>query len=247
VSVTVCLGQPVVELVPEGAAFVPRLGGTAAQVAVTAARTGARVVLAGAAADDRWGRWLRDELDARGVPGLVLLDGPQTPVVFVGDTVDRYGDAIALSGVDFDQAAGIVLTGESLVDERQRRLTMDVRARALELDRPMLFEAALQGSGWRSRADAAASANACVPGALLVWAAEPDAALMTGETDPERAALAMVKAGARLVLIDLGEEGAILRGELRRDVYGSSVAFGELVGRLAQSDFYPPVAAAALA
>ena len=224
-----CLGQPVVELVSEGEVFAPRLGGAAARVAVTAARTGARVALAGAAADDLWGRWLRDELDALGVPGLVLMDGPQTPVAFVRATPSNATAMRShpLSGIDLDQVAGIVLAAESLVDQSQRTLAMDVRARALELDRPMLFEAALRGSGWRSRADAAASANACVPGALLVWADDADAALMTGEADPERAALAMVKAGARLVLIDLGAEGAILRGELRRDV-GATALDGPL-------------------
>ena len=41
---------------------------------------------------------------------------------------------------------------------------------------------------------------------------------MTGEDDPERAALALLKAGARMVVITLGAEGAILRGELRLDV-----------------------------
>ncbi len=41
---------------------------------------------------------------------------------------------------------------------------------------------------------------------------------MTGEDDPERAALSLLKAGARLVVITLGADGAILRGELRADV-----------------------------
>ncbi len=43
---------------------------------------------------------------------------------------------------------------------------------------------------------------------------------MTGEDDPERAALALLKAGARIVVITLGAGGAILRGELRADVPG---------------------------
>jgi 5-dehydro-2-deoxygluconokinase len=246
VSVTVCLGQPVVELVCEDGVFRPRLGGAVTTVALAAARTGARVVLAGAAGDDGWGRWLRNELADRAVDGLALIEDRQTPVVFVAETCERYGEAIAPAAVELGPAAGLVLCGESLVEETQRALAMDVRARALELDRPVIVEASLHGPGWRSRADAAASANACVPGALLVWADEADAALMTGETDPERAALALVKAGARLVLITLGPDGAILRGDLRRDVYDSPVAFGELVGRLTLSDFYPPVVAASL-
>jgi sugar/nucleoside kinase (ribokinase family) len=243
---TVCLGQPVVELVSQDGAFTPRLGGVAVAVAVAAARTGAQVILAGAAGEDAWGRWLEAELERRGVTGLARLEGRQTPVVFVADTCERYGAAILPPAVELGPAAGLVVCGESLADEAQRAVAMDLRARAHELDRPVILEAGLQGPGWRSRADAAASANACVPGALLVWADETDATLLTGETDPERAALALVKAGARLVLIDLGPEGAILRGELRRDVYSPPAGFGEVVGRLTLSDFYPSVVAAAL-
>ena len=86
----------------------------------------------------------------------------------------------------------------------------------------MIFDPNLRLHRWRSAADAAASANACVPGALLVRCNAAEAALMTGEDDPERAALALVKAGARLVVISLGAAGAMLRGELRADVPGGA-------------------------
>ncbi len=80
---------------------------------------------------------------------------------------------------------------------------------------------------------------------------------MTGEEDPERAAVALLKAGARLVVITLGPGGAILRGELRADVPGIPVEVrstmgagdaltGVLLARLALADFYPPALAAAL-
>jgi sugar/nucleoside kinase (ribokinase family) len=150
--------------------------------------------------------------------------------------------------VSLEGVGGLVLTADSLVDEEYRALVMGVRSRALELDLPVLFSAGVGRVAWRSQADAAATANACVPGALLVLAEEADAALMTGEADPERAALALVKAGARLVVITLGDDGAILRGELRRDVDEARDGLsGELIGRLALSDFYPPVVAASLA
>ena len=75
------------------------------------------------------------------------------------------------------------------------------------------------------------------------------------EEDPEAAATALLKAGTRLVVLTLGEQGAILRGELRAAVPGvaarvlstvgaGDVLTGTLVARLAQSDFYPPSVAA---
>ncbi len=93
----------------------------------------------------------------------------------------------------------------------------------------------------------------------MVRANPTEAELLTGETDPERAALALRKAGAELVVLTLGSGGAILRGAsgLRVDVaavpaqvictVGAGDALtGTLLARLALSDFYPAAAAAAL-
>jgi 5-dehydro-2-deoxygluconokinase len=246
----VCVGPAVVELIAEGEAFVPRTGGAAAAVATSAAAAGARIAMAGAAGDDSWGHWLCDRLTDHGVDTarFALVPGAQTPITFVGVTRERYGRPLVPPAVSVADAAALVLTSDSLVDEEYRALAMEVRSGALELGLPVVFEVALQGMDWRSQADAAASANACVAEALLVSADARDAAVMTGESDPERAALALVKAGARLVVIRLGAGGAILRGELRRDVDQVVPNLtGVLVGRLALSDFYPPVVPASLA
>src|SRR5205807_6282267 len=123
--------------------------------------------------------------------------------------------------------------------------------------RPVIFDPNLRLHRWRSAAAAAAAANACVPGALLVRANHAEAMLMTGEDDLERSALALVKGGARMVVITRGQGGAILRGELRADAPGvaaqvistvgaGDVLTGTLLARLALSDFYPPAVAAAL-
>src|SRR3954464_10055061 len=88
-----CLGEALVDLVcehpvaslSEADAFVPHAGGALANVAVTAARFGARVALAGGAGSDPLGVWLRDGLAGEGV-GLewfTLGEGAPTPVAFV--------------------------------------------------------------------------------------------------------------------------------------------------------------------
>ncbi len=121
----------------------------------------------------------------------------------------------------------------------------------------MIFDPNLRLHRWRSRADAAASANACVPGALLVRANAAEAAVMTGEADPDRAACALVKAGAQLVVLTLGAQGALLRGAFRADVPGvpvrvrstigaGDVLSGLLLAKLATSDFYPAAVADSL-
>jgi len=280
-SATLCLGEALVDLIcerpvlglPEAPAFVPHFGGAVANVAVVAAQHGAAVSLAGGAGADAWGAWLRERLVAEGVDvsRFELVEGWQTPVALV--SIDArgepsyaiYGEAIATVmaalGDGVEQAVrdsdALLISSNTLVGEDERAITMRGRNAALELERPVVFDPNLRLHRWPSRAGAAAAANACVPGALLVRANAFEAALLTGEDDPERAALALVKAGARLVVITLGSEGAILRGELRADVPGvpaqvvstlgaGDVLTGILLARLATSRFYPPAVAAAL-
>jgi sugar/nucleoside kinase (ribokinase family) len=277
----VCLGEVLVDLIcerpisdlSEADAFVPHFGGSVANIAVTAARQGAHVALAGGAGDDAWGRWLRDRLEREGVDlSLFELEpGVETPVAIVavdaagepcyriyGETIatavhalaDRVEDAVGA-------AAGLFMSSSTLVGPDEREVTMRAREAALGFGRAVVFDPNLRLERWRSRSEAAAACNACVPGAVLVRANAREAAVMTGEDDPERAALALLKAGARMAVITLGPEGAILRGEMRVDVPGRAAAVrstigagdvltGVLLARLATSGFYPSAVAASL-
>jgi fructokinase len=278
---TLCLGEAIVDLVcerpvadpAEADAFRPHFGGAAGNVAHTAAAMGAEIALAGGAGADAWGRWLRRRLERVGVDlrWFELVEGLATPFALVttdaeGEpTFSIYGDGIAatieaLSGrVDEAvQASDAVFFGtNTMVGEAERELTMAARERALALDRPVVFDPNLRPARWRTRAAAAAAANAAVPGAFLVRTNHAEAEAMTGEPDPERAAAALLAGGARLVVVTLGAGGALLRGELATDVPGvrarvrSTVGAGDalmgvLLARLALADFYAPALAAAL-
>jgi fructokinase len=223
-----CLGEALVDMIcerhvsglAEADSFVPRFGGAVANVAVTAARRGARVTLAGGAGDDAWGGWLRDRLRREGVDVSLfeLVRGTQTPVamVSIGDggeaSYQIYGEGIGtvVSGLgdrvrDAVRDSGALFFGSNtLVGGEERAVTMRAREAALEHGRPVIFDPNFRLHRWKSHADAAASANACVHDALLVRCNLAEATLMTGEEDPERAALALVKGGARLVVVTLG-------------------------------------------
>ncbi|HET9103635.1 MAG TPA: PfkB family carbohydrate kinase [Solirubrobacteraceae bacterium] len=276
-----CLGDAIVDFVGErpGATltevdrFSPHFGGVAANVALVAARDGAPVALAGGAGDDAWGRHLRARLqEARvDVSRFVLVAGMETPLAFVtcaedgeptyhlrGPQPDLVSRALGddVEGV-VAGAGGLFLSTNTLVGEAERTVSMRAHAAARQHDLPIVFDANLRLHRWRSRTDAAASANACVRGALLVRANRAEAALMTGEQDPERAATALVKAGARLVVLTLGPDGAILRGALRATAPGvpcrplntagaGDVLTGTLLARLALSGFYDSSVAAGL-
>jgi fructokinase len=190
---------------------------------------------------------------------LVAVDRAGDPSSYVyGDEISTV--ALAL-GDRVEEAvrgsAALFITSGTLVGAEESEVTMRAREVALSLGRPVVFDPKLCVERWRSRAESAAVANACVPGAVLVCATACDAELMTGEQDPERAALALLKAGARMVVITLGFEGAMLRGELRLDVDrvpatvvstigAGDVLTGVLLARLATTAFYPPAVAASL-
>lgn len=256
-------------------AFAPSFGGVAANVAVTAAREGAAVALAGGAGEDTWGRWLRERLEREGVATdfFALAPGARTRIAFVAvdgagePRYELYGeDPRALLGAlgreeraeaALAAADGLFLTSNVLVDPDERELALSLRERALAAGLPVVFDANLRLGRWRLRSQAQSYANACVRDALLVCATADEAELMTGESEPEQAARALVKGGARMVVVTLGARGAILRGELRADAPGvaadvrSTVGAGDtltgvLLARLALSGWYPAAVAAGL-
>lgn len=278
---TLCLGDALVDLVGERHGrslteidrFSPHFGGVAANVALTAAQAGAAVALAGGAGDDAWGRWLLGRLREAGVDVSLfeLIPGFQTPLAFV--TVSAHGEPSYELHGDADttletvvcgrldeavhDSAALFISTNTLVAPGDRELTMRARQLALELGRPVIFEANLRLHRWSSRSEAASGANACVPGALLVRANRSEAAAMTGERDPELAAAALTGAGAELVVLTLGAEGAILRGVLTADVPGlhcrvvntagaGDVLSGTLLAALIHDGFAPAAIEAAL-
>ena len=279
---TLCLGEALVDLIceqpvgglAEAPAFVPHFGGGPANVAVNARRAGAQIAVGGGVGDDAWGRRLRGELAEEGVEldFFSLISGVRTPlaVVAVDETGEPewefYGEDLATlarglgkRGIDRAVAAcdGLFFGSDRLVAEHERHLAMRARERALEAGKAVLFDANLRLERWRTAAEAASYANACVPGAFLVRTNLPEARVMTGERDPEAAALALLKGGARNVVITLGPDGAILRGQLRADAPGveanvvSTVGAGDalmgtLVGRATLTGFYPAALAASL-
>lgn len=276
-----CLGDALVDLiaerwapgVTEASAFVPHFGGAVANAALAAAAAGAPVALAGGAGTDSWGEWLRDRLvrervdvslfeltpDAQTQLALVTVDSGGEPHYEIYGRAGETAARVLAGRVDevVQRSAAVVISSNTLVGADERELTMRVREAALVLERPLIFDANLRLHRWRTRAEAAACANACVPQALLVRATAAEAAVMTGEDDPEAAAAALLKAGARLVVLTLGRSRAILRGELRANAQGvpgrvlstigsGDVLTGILIARLAESRFYPPSVAAAL-
>jgi sugar/nucleoside kinase (ribokinase family) len=274
---TLCLGEVLVDLVCEHAvdspsqadAFVPRFGGDVANAAVTAARLGADVALAGGAGNDAWGVWLRDRLAAEGVAldWFALLDGVSTPVAFV--TVDSqgeptfvfYGENVATGARLPDGIAAcdaLFFTSNSLLDEQERMLALTARRQALDEGKPIVLDANLRPGRWDATETAVAVVQGCVPRAALLKCNRAEARLLTGREDPAAAADALLDLGAQSVVVTLGPDGALLRGAGGTldvpgvpakpvDATGAGDAVtGVLLARLTASGFDPAVLADAL-
>jgi fructokinase len=151
----------------------------------------------------------------------------------------------------------LVFASNTLVDEREREATMHVRAQMLEHDKPVVFDPNLRLHRWENPGRAVTLARGCLPGLFLLKCNRAEAELLSGESDPEAAAKGLLAGGVRNVVISLGGDGAMLRGEVRANVSGrpakivnatgaGDTLLGVLVARLAQTDFYPAALASGL-
>jgi sugar/nucleoside kinase (ribokinase family) len=232
---TLCLGEAMVDLICERAGvsfasadrFSPHPGGVTANTAVFAARAGATVAIAGAVGDDAWGRWLRRRLIGEHVDVtlLALAPGEATQLALVALDADgepQYrlhpGAAAPLAGItpallddELARSGALLITSNTLSEPVERSLTMHARACALAGGARVILDCNLRLHRWRSEREAVAAALECVPGAALVRANAAEAAALTGERDPDRAAEVLARAGAGLVVLTLGREGVIVR------------------------------------
>jgi fructokinase len=232
-----CLGEALVDLIcerpvadlAEADAFVPSVGGATANVAVGAARHGARVGLAGAVGDDPWGRWLRTRLEAEGVDVCWLRSFDDAPTPLACVVVDAHGEpsyaiygegiATGLAALDDEVEAAVAdfdalfFGSNTLVGPVERGVTERARCAALAGGRPVMIDANLRIERWPTVAAAVDAVRACVPGALLLRSNRREAELLTGRADPAEAARALVEMGARAVVVTLGADGALLAGE----------------------------------
>ncbi len=276
-----CLGETLVDLIchrpvrrlADADAFVPHFGGSPANVAVHAARHGAQVELASGAGDDAWGAWLREHLEAEGVGlrwfelvagasttlAFVTVDGEGQPdFAFYGDSISRAIPAIAPRLSAAAQACeALMFSSNTLLDEREREATMDMRAQMLEHGRPVVFDPNLRLERWANPGRAITLARSCLPGLFLLKCNRAEAESLSGESDPEAAAKGLLAGGVRNVVITLGDAGAIARGEVRATVPGipatvvdatgaGDTLTGVLVAHLARTDFYPAAIAVGL-
>jgi sugar/nucleoside kinase (ribokinase family) len=233
----VCLGEALVDFVCErpvasladADSFVPRAGGSLPNIAVCAARYGARVEMLGGAGDDEWGRWLRERLagDGVGVGRFVLMPGAGTSHAFVSVDADRepsfafYGDEqrpAAHAGDDLEPALagdpGVLVVGsDTLLGAAEREVTM----RAAELGRErgwqVVCDPNVRPRRWADADEMLRVIRALVAVATVVKCNEGEALALGGGGKVEDAAGALLDLGPEAVIVTLAERGALVVSE----------------------------------
>ncbi|MBM7804997.1 5-dehydro-2-deoxygluconokinase [Geodermatophilus bullaregiensis] len=239
------------------------LGGSAANVAVAAARLGHSVALVTGVGDDPFGRFVRRALRELGVDdGLVVVDPAHpTPVtfceIFPPDDFPLYfyrrptAPDLQIRPEDLDTSAirdaGLfwaTVTGLSEEPSRSaHHAAWEARGRrrhtVLDLDyRPMF---------WASREEATAQVRAALPHVTVAVGNREECEVAVGETDPDRAADALLEAGVELAVVKQGPKGVLARTRSERvvvpptpvevvnglgagDAFGGSLCHGLLAG-----------------
>ncbi|MCA0296475.1 MAG: 5-dehydro-2-deoxygluconokinase [Actinobacteria bacterium] len=229
----VCIGRVGVDIYPteigvpleQVTTFGKFLGGSATNVSVAAARYGRRSAIITRTGDDPFGRFVRATLDDLGVDTDFVGTDPwlPTPVtfceIFPPDDFPlyfyRYPQApdLRIEVPDLPLAeiaeAGVywsTLTGLSAEPSRQSHLAAwRVRGRRrftiLDLDyRPMF---------WKSEADATRQAEIALAQCTVAVGNREECRVAVGESDPHRAAEALLERGVELAIVKQGPKGVL--------------------------------------
>ncbi|MEE6288866.1 5-dehydro-2-deoxygluconokinase [Georgenia sp. MJ173] len=203
------------------------LGGSPTNVAVAAARLGHRAATVTGVGDDPFGRFVRREMVRLGVSDahVITVAHLPTPVtfceIFPPDNFPLYfyrepsAPDLQVSPADIPAAAvagarivWFSVTGLSAEPSRSaHRAALAARQRrehtVLDLDyRPMF---------WDSPEAATAEVREFLPGVTVAVGNREECAVAVGETDPERAADALLEAGVEIAIVKQGPRGALAK------------------------------------
>ncbi|WP_424936975.1 MULTISPECIES: 5-dehydro-2-deoxygluconokinase [Bacteria] len=239
------------------------LGGSAANVAVAAARHGRRAGLISRVGDDPFGRYLRAELGRLGVDAAAVRTDPRlkTPItfceIFPPDDFPLYfyrepkapdlnvepGElpltAIEEAGVFWITATGLSVEPSRAAHAEALRRRARRRHTVLDLDyRPMF---------WESPATATAQVSAVLEHVTVAVGNREECEVAVGETEPDRAADALLDRGVELAIVKQGPRGVLAKSRDERvevpphpvevvnglgagDAFGGALCHGLLAG-----------------
>ncbi|MEQ3552758.1 5-dehydro-2-deoxygluconokinase [Pseudonocardia nematodicida] len=238
------------------------LGGTTANVAVAAARLGRRTAIITGVGDDPFGRYVRAELNRLGVDDRHVVTDREypTPVtfceIFPPDDFPLYfyrrptAPDLQVGPSDLDTAAitdaGLLWLSVSGLSEEPSRAAHH-EALAARAGAPTVLDLDYRPMFWDSPAAATEQVQKVLGQVTVAVGNREECEVAVGETDPERAADALLDAGVQLAIVKQGPEGVLAKSRTERvvsppilitpynglgagDSFGGSLAHGLLAG-----------------
>jgi 5-dehydro-2-deoxygluconokinase len=214
--------------------FGKYLGGSAANVAVAAARLGHSVALISGVGDDPFGRFVRRALRDLGVDDRYVVVDPEhpTPVtfceIFPPDDFPLYfyrrptapdlqvrPEDVDLSAVRDAQLFWTTVTGLS---EEPSRAAHHAAWAARDGRRHTVLDLDYRPMFWPSREEASAQVRAALPHVTVAVGNREECEVAVGETDADRAADALLEAGVELAVVKQGPRGVLGKTRTERVV-----------------------------
>jgi 5-dehydro-2-deoxygluconokinase len=234
-----CMGRVGVDLYPlqvgvgleDVETFGKYLGGSAANVAVAAARHGHAAALISRTGDDPFGRYVHRSLRELGVDDRFVtpVGHLPTPVtfceIFPPDDFPlwfyRFPKApdLEINAADLDldaiRAAGVFwFTGTGLSVEPSRSAhfaALRARDDARQTAKYTVFDLDYRPMFWDTKEDARTQYSAALEHATVAVGNREECEVAVGESDPSRAADALLERGVRLAVVKQGPKGVLAR------------------------------------
>jgi fructokinase len=231
----VCLGEVLVDMFPaelgrglaEVSAFHPKPGGAPANVAVAAARLGARSAFIGKVGDEAFGHHLAGVLRREGVDvrGMRFDGEARTGLAFIAKPDENTSEFVFYRnpGADMrlraDELDHELLRGTrafhfgslSLGAEPIRSATVEAVKIARQAGALVSFDVNYRPTLWSDPGEARERVMAMVPRVNLLKVNEDELALLAGSGGLDAAAGALLERGPDLCVVTLGPEGSYFR------------------------------------
>jgi fructokinase len=231
----VCLGELLVDMFPaelgrrlvEVSAVRPKPGGAPANVAVAAARLGAKSAFIGKVGDEAFGHHLADILRQEGVDvrGMRFDGQARTGMAFIAmpdeNTAEfvfyrNPGADMRLRGDELDrgllqETRAFHFGSLSLGQEPSRSATMQAIKIAREAGALISFDVNYRPTLWASPDEAYDQVMATIPHVDLLKVNEVELALLAGSEDLDAASKVLLEMGPDLCVVTLGPDGSFFQ------------------------------------
>ena len=227
------IGEILIDLTQSGRTEqgIPRFdanpGGAPANLAVAAARLGARTAFIGRVGKDSFGDYLRRCLAENGVDvrGLSVDERERTTLAVVAldergeRTFSFYRDPSADVNLSMEHVPMELLGGTkvlhfgsvSLTAEPARTATLEAAKAAKANGAWVSYDPNYRASLWPDEGTAVRNMTEPLSMVDILKVSDEELPLLTGCTDPEKGSARLADQGVRLVLVTLGAEGAFYR------------------------------------